>query len=118
MIEQELEITNLGTWLLDNKDKVFRFYFYKKMFTPREQKECYIDESLYENANFPFIARITNIIETPGNFMLELQEVDDPGDEEILKSHEEIKYYYLYSDLKMELHERDHPGYMNQAKKK
>lgn len=109
MINQELGITNIGTWMMDHDDKVFRFYIYKKAFTPFEQKQCYRDESIYENASYPMIAYITNVIELPGDILLELKEYDEDPDEDYQKQLNDVRYYYKLSEIKMEYHESDQP---------
>lgn len=110
MYNQKLDIVNIGTWFKNERNKVFRFYFYKKIFTPKEMKECSINEAVYENDGYPFLAYIMNIIEIPGDLLLELMEYDDSEDEEYQEMLRQKRHYYRLSDVKMELYYLDQPG--------
>ena len=48
-------VTDLKTWILENKDRIFRILHYKKVFTPYEQENAFMDESEYEdNGEYQF----------------------------------------------------------------
>ena len=40
---------DIWTWLHDVGDRVFRYWTYRRMFTPYEQKNAFMDESWYES---------------------------------------------------------------------
>lgn len=40
---------DIWTFLHDTGERVFRFWVYRRMFTPHEIEEQYIDESVYED---------------------------------------------------------------------
>lgn len=46
------QITDMETWLLDNDNKVFRYVVYRRMYTPYEQKQAFIDETFYEDTHY------------------------------------------------------------------
>ena len=74
-INQEMnETTAYGSFfefLEKNKDRIFRFWVYKRMFTPLEQEKMYLDQDVYEDT-FAAIAKMHQRF--PGLFD------DDSGD--------------------------------------
>ena len=42
-------MTDFTTWLLDNDGRIYRYWVYKRMFTPDEQEAKYIDQSVFED---------------------------------------------------------------------
>lgn len=42
-------MTDFETWLLDNSDRIYRYWVYKRMFTPHEQEMKYVDQSCFED---------------------------------------------------------------------
>lgn len=94
-------ITDLGTWLQDNNNKIFRFLTYKKVYTPYEQDKKFIDESMYEEGGYYKFAYITNAIEVPEGTLLELSEVTRNENEDWKDTG--IKYYKLLSDINLEM---------------
>lgn len=60
-------VTDLKTWIQDNKDRIFRILHYKKVFTPYEQENAFMDESEYEdNGEYQFCF-IREAVSTGGN---------------------------------------------------
>ena len=55
------EYKNITEWLKDYEHKVFRMWKYKKMFTPYEMEQKFVDESVYESDACEYII-ITKII--------------------------------------------------------
>lgn len=41
--------TNINEWLKDYEHKIFRMWKYKRMFTPYEIEQKFVDESVYES---------------------------------------------------------------------
>lgn len=72
-IDKTFGITDIGTWWNDvAKGKIFRYQIYKRMFTPHEQEEKYVDEDIFEdNYHFGFIS---NIMEIPNDILLEIDQ--------------------------------------------
>lgn len=70
-----LNMTDVETFILDNAGKLFDYVIHKKIFTPWEIKQCYIDESVYEDNLFRQ-AYITEAIEVPGDVLLGLLDED------------------------------------------
>ena len=77
-----LHFTNIGTWVHDNEDVVYRFLVYKRMFTTKEMKECYSAESVYEDDYYK-CCKITDVIEVPNDVLLELLLVSNDGIDDI-----------------------------------
>ena len=40
---------DVWTWLRDTGDRVLRYWVYKRVFTPLEQEQKYVDQSEYED---------------------------------------------------------------------
>ena len=101
----ELDITNIGTWVHDLSDKIFRFLIYKKVYTPYEQNQKFSDESEYENGGYYKFGFITNAIEIPNDVLLEINEVTevDEGSFEYLDK----KIYVRLSEIRLEYYESD-----------
>lgn len=55
---------------------IFRYWIYKKMFTPYEQEEKFIDETIYENEQCSF-GRIIEVSPLPDGDVLLAFQVDD-----------------------------------------
>ena len=101
-------ITDLGTWLQDNRGQVFRILTYRKIWTPYEQDKKYSDESIYEEGDYYLFAYITNAIEVPEGTLLELSEVVQ--NEDGTWDYDHKKYYKLLKDIRLELVDFDN-GY-------
>lgn len=106
-IEQFLDCTNVGTFFLDRKDDTyFRFLVYKKIYTPYEIEQKFTDESMFEDDTYT-ICKVTNVIETAGDVILECsiyyEDYTEQEDNSILK---EMKYsnrkeYHKLSDIQL-----------------
>lgn len=42
-------MTDFTTWLLDNDGRIYRYWVYKRMFTPEEQDAKWSDQSVFED---------------------------------------------------------------------
>ena len=74
--------TDMETWVHDNSDRIFGFLVYKKLFTPYEQEEKFIDESQFEDDHYT-CARIHEAIDLGhGEWLIGFQIVDDDQDED------------------------------------
>lgn len=93
-------ITDIGTWIQDNKDQVYRILTYRKVWTPYEIDKKYSDESIFEEGEYYLFARITNAIEVPEGTLLELTEVVQGDDGIWIDNH--FTHYKLLSSIKLE----------------
>ncbi len=64
-------MTDIETWLLDNKDTIFSIQEYKRLFTPHEQEQKYIDETEFTDS--PELVKIVQAIEVPNDVLLKMQ---------------------------------------------
>lgn len=72
-------MTDFETWVLDNSDRVYRYWVYKKMFTPYEQDQKFTDETCYECEECSF-GCIQEAIELPdGDILLGFVDPADVG---------------------------------------
>lgn len=97
-------ITDIGTFLLDNSDYIYRMWVYKKVWTPYEMEKKYMDESVYEESQATMV-KITNAFEVPGDVMLELQDMD------FLEDGTERFMYHKLSEITLERYTEDEKEY-------
>lgn len=84
-------MTDFETWVMDNSDRIYRYWIYKRMFTPEEMDKKYIDQSCYECTECSY-GIIKEAIELPdGDILLGFI---DPADEDT-KIEGYINYYKL-----------------------
>ena len=62
-------MTDFETWLHDYGDRIYRYWIYKRMFTPEEVEKKYIDQSCYECAECSY-GIIKEAIELPDGDIL------------------------------------------------
>lgn len=99
-MEQNLDCTNIGTWVHDLDNQVFRYTIYKKVYTPYEQQKCFSDESEFENGGYYNYAYITNVIEIPNDLLLELEELEQIIDDNKFEPLG-IKTYVKLSEIRL-----------------
>lgn len=96
-------MTDFTTWLLDNDGRIYRYWVYKRMFTPAEQEAKYSDQSCYEDDICAY-GRIEEAIELPdGDILIGFADPvcdDDPELKGILNYYKlsEIQLAYFPSD--------------------
>lgn len=72
-------MTDFETWVLDHSDRVYRYWVYRRMFTPYEQEQKFTDESCFEADECSF-GCIKEAVELPdGDILLGFV---DPADYE------------------------------------
>ena len=90
----------------DNKDKVFRYVIYKRMFTPYEQDKKFSDASIYEDDFFTH-CKIKNVLPLgEDDFILEAERVfsdDEEYDPETCTWTEFVKF----SEIRLSCFDRD-----------
>ena len=103
-INQEMNETamygDFFSFLKHNKDRIFRFWVYKRLFTPLEQEQKYIDQGEFEDYHAQ-TGIIKEVIILPDNdlllgFYIILDTTADEVDE-----HRHLQYYKL-SEIRME----------------
>lgn len=69
--------TDFNAFIKAHEGDVFRYWIYRRIFTPYEQKECFIDESAFEDthANVGIIKDCIPLGD--GDFLLGFQPIDD-----------------------------------------
>ena len=72
-------MTDFETWLMDNNHRIFRYWIYRRMFTPAEQDAKYSDESCFESTQC-MLGLIEEAIELPdGDILLGMRDPEDNG---------------------------------------
>lgn len=90
------------TFVHDNNSTVFRYWIYKRMFTPLEQESKYIDQDEFVSS-YAETGRIAELIALPdGDYLIGF--VEDPDDES--DTNEYIEYYKL-SEIHLARSSRD-----------
>ena len=93
-------MTDFDTFLLDNQDKIFRYYKYKKVWTQFELDKKYSDESIFENGEYAEFVYIRQAIELPdGDVLLKLEITHNPDDDMLYQDEEENDRIYKYEKL-------------------
>lgn len=91
-----MQITDMETWLLDNEDRVYGFFVYKRMFTPYEQEQKFTDESQFEDIHFTY-GRIREAVNLGhGEWLLGFQTIVDDD----LPAESNLDYHRL-SDIQL-----------------
>lgn len=73
------EINHMEKWLNDNKDTVFRFCIYRRMFTPEEQNAKYSDETHFENGGCYTIGIIEDFAHLDDDWLIGFRSVFEDG---------------------------------------
>lgn len=93
-------MTDMETFLLDNQDKIFRYYKYKKVWTPFELDKKYSDESMFENGGYAEFVYVRQAIELPdGDVLLKLELTHNPEDDILYQDEEDNETIYKYEKL-------------------
>ena len=90
---------DIHTWLSDVGDeRVFRMWVFKKMFTPYEQDENFLDDSVYVDDTCKYVM-IKELIELPdGDLLIGFQDTD--SDNLYLE-------YYKLSEIRLDYYQND-----------
>lgn len=100
---------DIWTFLHDTRGRVFRYWVFKRMFTPLEADKKYIDQSEFVDSHASF-GIIRECVPLPDNdILIGFQDVDISfaGDPENYLN-DWISYYKL-SEIRLEYHWRDQP---------
>lgn len=102
-------MTDFETFLQDNSETIFRYFKYKKVWTPYELDKKFSDESIYENGGYAELAYIRQAIELPdGDILLKMEHTygpDDIYDED--NDHNIIYEYVKLSEISLEEFSKD-----------
>lgn len=94
-----LSYDSLGDFIRKNPSRIYRYWIYRHGYTPYEQKQCYSDESLYEEtcARLGVLREVITLAD--GNALLGFTEfIEDTS--EIVSDVRAITYYRL-CDIRM-----------------
>lgn len=97
---------NFDQWVEAHCNDIFRMWEYKKMFTPYEQEQKFIDESIYVDSHCSFII-IKEVIHISSNkIMIGVRHIYDFTKSEIEESNPQLSYYML-DEIKLDLYPED-----------
>lgn len=111
------EYKNITEWLKDYEHKVFRMWKYKKMFTPYEIEQKFVDESVYESDICEYII-ITKIIPISNDdYLLGYILADGYNYNEIIDKPEndKLEWYVKLSNIELAYSESDNTGFTETA---
>lgn len=94
-------VTDMETWLADYGDRIFRFLVYKKMFTPYEQEQKFMDETQFEDTHYS-LGYIEEAIDLGGDWLLGFRRVFEDESEA-----SGLVEYYKLSDIQLAYYEGD-----------
>lgn len=99
-----LEFVSVPDFLMAHEDDIFEFWVYRKVYTPYEQQQAFLDESVYEDTSaiFGFIAECTSL--GAGDFLLGFRIIADPDEDNVQSYRGPIEYYKL-SEIRMKLYQ-------------
>lgn len=87
-----------------HQNDIFRFWVYRKVYTPYERQKAFMDESMFEDtgANYGFIVECASM----GNddFLVGFRTVADPDEIGVQSYNGPIEYYRL-SEIRMGLYQ-------------
>lgn len=93
---------NFKEWYEANRDNVFRYVVFKKMFTPYEVQSAFMDESIYESDMYSF-CKIEEVVDLKnGEWLLGLYSIE----EDSFEPYGEVKFYKL-SEIRLERFHRN-----------
>lgn len=93
------------TYLQDVGPRVFRYWVYRRMFTPDEQSKKYIDQEFFEDS-YCKMGIIKECIQLPDNdLLIGFMDMDEEG--VIGEDGNRSISYYKLSEIRMEYCERD-----------
>lgn len=89
-------------WFESNKNNVFRYVVFKRMFTPYETQSAFTDESVYESNMYSF-CKIEEVADLKnGEWLLGLRSIDS----DTFEPFEDLQYYRL-SEIRLAKFSRD-----------
>jgi len=102
---------DLETFLLDNEDRIYRYWVKKQIFTPREMENKYIDQPVYIDDNATS-ALIVEVIPLPnGNILIGFQDLYDESS--LSQEHPYISYHQL-NEIQLDYWECDREKFIEE----
>lgn len=95
-------MTKFEDFIKTNKNDIYRFWVYKKVWTPYEIENKFKDQGEFEEDTCEF-GKITNVIELPDDVLLEISILDQEDD---LKEYG-CKQYHKLSSISLCKYEYD-----------
>ena len=82
-----------------NPDRIYRYWVYRRMFTPYEQKQAYMDESFFEQSQALF-GVVREVVTLPnGDLLLGIADIAEDASE--LSAENRQMTYHRLSDLQL-----------------
>lgn len=95
------KVTDINSWMkYSDPNTVYGYLVYKRMFTPYEQKQEFVDESQYEGTHYT-MCQIEEAIDMNGDWLLGLRTVGDDGT--VYK----MVHYYRLSEIRLAKFDED-----------
>lgn len=97
---------NFDQWVEFHRNDIFRMWEYKKMFTPYEQEQKFVDESIYVDSHCSFIIIKEVIHISSDKIMIGVHHIYDFTKSEIEEPNPHLSYYML-NEIKLDLYPDD-----------
>ncbi len=96
---------DLEHWFRQHRKRLYRFYVYKRMFTPYEIDKAFIDETCYES-DCAMLGILEEVIELKDDYLFGIRQVF------VDCSVSDTVEYYKLSELRIEWREKDEEDYI------
>lgn len=88
---------SVNTWLTEHRNRKFRYLVYKRMFTPFEIQQAFMDESQFESTHYR-IGKIEEAVSLDnGELLLGIREIFDDDTES------QFLVFYRLTEIRLEL---------------
>ena len=104
-----MNVMNINEWIERYKNTVFRMLEYKRMWTPYEMEEKFVDETEFTTDQC-ILVKVKEAVTLPnGEVFLKLRDVDDEDPEEDEEERHEIYYWRNMRDIQLDEFDWDNP---------
>lgn len=103
-----MNVMDLNGWIEKYKNTIFRMFEYKKIWTPYEMDQKFMDESEFKNDHSTLV-KVKEAVTLPnGEILLKLRDVDDEENEDDDKNlHQAIYYWRNMKDIQLDQFDYD-----------
>ena len=103
-----MNVIDLNSWIEKYKNTVFRMFEYKKIWTPYEMEQKFMDETEFKTDRSTLV-KVKEAVTLPnGEVLLKLRDVDDEEDEDDDENlHQAIYYWRNMKDIQLDQFDYD-----------
>ena len=103
-----MNVMDLNDWIEKYKNTIFRMFEYKKIWTPYEMEQKFMDETEFKT-DCSTLVKVKEAVTLPnGEVLLKLRDVDDEEDEDDDENlHQAIYYWRNMKDIQLDQFDYD-----------